>query len=154
MLARAGDVAQFGAHDLIVMLGCNDVQRDNDSNSSTRTSITEYERNLYSLLPSIRGEYSLFISSFPVCRERTGVRMETLKAYMDVAVSVARACGYDVWNLFRDISTEIIASYWADDGMHFNDGGHAMIANALTARLLNQPGFNQLEKRLRGHSAK
>jgi lysophospholipase L1-like esterase len=135
MLVRACDVARYGKHDLVVMLGCNDVPRVNDKAPHNRTVPAEYEKNLRSLLPLIKGEHSLFVSSFPVCPDRTGVQFESLEAYMSVARSVARECGYDVWDLFTELSNGIAVRFWAADGMHFNNEGHAMIASGLLDRL-------------------
>ena len=131
MLKRAGDVMEYGDHELIVMLGCNDVPRDEDRSPHLRTSLTEYESNLRSLLPVIQGSHSLLVSSFPVCYDRTGVRMETLKTYIDVAMSVARACGYEVWDLFGEVVNENTDQYLAPDGLHFNARGHEMIGGSL-----------------------
>jgi lysophospholipase L1-like esterase len=99
-----------------------------------RTALTEYESNVRALLRMVRGEYSLFISSFPVCVDRTGVRTDTLKAYMDVAISVARDFDYDVWDLFGELAGKNIDHYLADDGLHFNDQGHAMIAGEVQSK--------------------
>ena len=111
MLGRASAVPQTGGHDLIVLLGCNDVPRVNDATPHVRTTLGEYERNLCSLLPRIQGEFSLFVSSFPVCAARTGVSEEMLASYMEAAMTIAQDCGYEVWDLFRELQGSDIARY-------------------------------------------
>jgi lysophospholipase L1-like esterase len=136
MLARMQDVTQCGAHNLIVMLGCNDVPRDNDRSPAIRTTPAEYRDNLRLLLPAIQGTRSLFISSFPVCATRTGVHDETLAAYMQIALNMAAENGYDTWDLYGELKGTGLSPWWAPDGLHFNNDGHAMIASGVEARIL------------------
>ena len=64
MLERFAAVKSIPTYDLIVLLGCNDLPRDNDPCPSARTTLAEYSANLREILPKIQGERSLFISSF------------------------------------------------------------------------------------------
>ncbi len=131
MLARA-DAVRGSDHRLIVLLGCNDVPRANDTAPHRRATLEQYKHNLRALLPRIQGKSSLFISSFPVCAARTGVSEETLAAYMATARAVATECGFAVWDLYEELRGQDLTLYWASDGLHFNDAGHALIAARLS----------------------
>jgi lysophospholipase L1-like esterase len=124
-----------GEHSLIVLLGCNDVPRVNDKAPHRRATLDEYERNLRALLPLIRGANSLFISSFPVCATRTGVQEETLASYMAAASAVASECGYALWDLYGELKDTDLTPYWAKDGLHFNNEGHALLTTRLASYL-------------------
>lgn len=135
MLARAGNTVAAGTHDLIVMLGCNDLPRKNDSKPHIRTTLQEYERNLSALLRQIRGAHSLFISSFPVDPEKTGVPRDQFKDYMALATALAESNDYQIWDLYHELLDKDLTACWAEDGLHFNDAGHAMIAEGLIKRV-------------------
>lgn len=128
MLDRIAAVNSIPAYDLIVLLGCNDLARDDDQSPSVRTTLTEYSTNLRALLPQIRGERSLFISSFWVSTEQTGIKKMDFDSYMSVAIEIAGASGYSTWDLYHECRDEV-AEYWAADGLHFNDAGHQLIAD-------------------------
>jgi lysophospholipase L1-like esterase len=135
MLDRADIVAAHAPGDIVVLLGCNDVPRAEDRNPTIRTSISEYERIVQALLAKIRMRHSLFVSSFPVCEERTGVSVDVLSEYMDTALGVARSLGYAVWDLRGELQAPDLERFWAPDGLHFNDAGHEWIANGVASRL-------------------
>ena len=135
MLARAETAAALAPRDIIVLLGCNDVPRKNDDSKERRVPLAEYKINLQRILPTIKGEHSLFVSSFPVSSERTGVPADALSSYMAVALSIAAAAGYETWDLHGDLANSRLSSYYAPDGLHFNDAGHAMIASELAKRV-------------------
>jgi lysophospholipase L1-like esterase len=138
MLARVADVTSFGDHDLIVMLGCNDVPRENDTRPQIRTTREEYAQNLRSLLPMIQGSYSLFISSFPVSAAKTGVSEDVMAEYMEIATQIAAESGFALWDLFRELRGTDISAHWANDGLHFNNDGHAWLSSRLTEILSAQ----------------
>lgn len=127
MLERLAAVESIPTYDLIVLLGCNDLPRDNDQFASTRTTLPEYSANLQALLPKIRGKRSLFISSFSVSSEQTGVKKMDFDSYVTAAVQIAGENGYSIWDLYHE-SQDVVAKYWAADGLHFNDAGHQLIA--------------------------
>lgn len=132
MLARAGELEELRPYDLIVMLGCNDLPRTPESYAENRNDLAAYTRNLEELLPRIksRGGRNLFISSFPVCRERVGIEPALFAEYMGAALGVARAQGFEIWDLYA----EILASgrdYLSADGLHYGAEGHAMLAERL-----------------------
>ncbi len=144
MLLRAGEVKQDKPTHLIVMLGCNDMPRTSDGCPETRVSLEQYESNLNQILPTIRAPRSLFVSSFVVCPNRTGVSERDFARYMEVAMSTASRHGYEIWDLYRETKTTI-SRYWSDDGLHLADEGHQFIADSLL-RWLNVTATLQSRK--------
>lgn len=131
MLNRAEQTAALGAYDLVVILGCNDMPRNNGDTDPKRLPPDRYEANLKQLLATIRGRRSLFISSFPV----RVVSRAIFDDYMPRAVRVAREAGYEIWDLYAELRNRDLTSLWASDGVHFNDAGHQLIADGVLARL-------------------
>jgi len=135
MLARVETATAHTPRDIVVLLGCNDVPREDDENREQRVLLEEYEINLRRLLPLIKGKHSLFVSSFPVSSEQTGVQGKTLSEYMAVAQSIAATSGYETWDLHADLANSNLSLYYAPDGLHLNEAGHAMIARELATRI-------------------
>lgn len=142
MLARAGELAALRPYHLAVILGCNDFPRARDGNPSGRTSRDTYTANLRRLLGALRcddaGSRSLFISSFAVCEKRTGIPPALFADYMTAATGIARAHHYDVWDLYNETKADT-AQLLAADGLHFNDTGHAFIAQRVIRWLFAAP---------------
>jgi len=134
MLARIDALAPLRPYDLVVILGCNDLPRARDGNPAIRSSLDGYTDNLRRLLPAIRGRRSLFISSFAVSEERTGITPALFADYMDAVTGLARTSGYDIWDLYRE-TKDTVTLLLAADGLHFNDQGHALIAARVSAWL-------------------
>jgi lysophospholipase L1-like esterase len=128
-------VTVHAPYDLVVVLGCNDMPRANDKFPKNRTDLAEYTKNLDQMFARIKGTRSLFITSFPVSQEKTGVSPETFDQYMTAATEVARRHGYDIWDAYTELLGKA-APYWAEDGLHFNDAGHQMLAEAVVSRML------------------
>ena len=128
MLARIDELATLRPYELVVILGCNDLPRARDQNPANRTAPDVYATNLHRIFSTIKGGRSLFISSFAVSKERTGISPSLFEDYMGAATAIARSHGYDLWDLFNE--TKGRTEPWlADDGLHFNDAGHAFIAS-------------------------
>ena len=128
MMSRVTQTTALQPYDIIVLLGCNDLPRENDATPERRSSLNSYTAKLLSLLPAIKGRRSLFVSSFPVSERATGISPVLFGDYMASAVHSAASLGYEVWNLYREPG---ISDFLAPDGLHFNDRGHAFIANRL-----------------------
>jgi len=129
MLARADAISQMGEHDVVVMLGCNDLPRAHDPYAANRTSLGEYEQNLQRIWSKIRGSRSLLVTSFPVDVSRLGIEESQFEGYVNVATSTAQRAGFEVWDLYRQLlHGPDTPGFWAPDGLHFNDAGHAWIA--------------------------
>lgn len=131
MLARAERVALLKPYDIVILLGGNDVPRENDPNPGIRTSLEEYVENLGRLLSMLRGERSLFLSSFAVSERLTGVSGEKFSEYMSAAIQVARAAQYDVWDLHSE-TKPFISNFWSSDGTHVTDQGHQFIMEGVS----------------------
>ena len=130
MLQRRDRLHAYRPYDLIVLLGCNDMPRTNDGNSARRTGLDEYRDNLRLLLGDLRGERSIFVTSFPVDPARSGIAADVFAEYMACARHVSIACGYEVLDLYA----AVVASrrdHLAPDGIHFNAEGHRLIAELL-----------------------
>ncbi len=134
MLLRVTTVTAHSPHRLVVMLGCNDMPRAGDQQTQRRTSLEEYAANLRKLLPRIAGTPSLLITSFPVAAT-VGISDATFELYMSVASEVASGAGYGVWDLYAELKGRA-EPYWAADGLHFNDAGHAYIATRFVEAFL------------------
>ena len=134
MLQRAGELAMYRPYDLIVLLGCNDYPRANDAAPEVRTALEDYAQNLSELLPAIRGQRSLFITSFEVDPIRSGVSAEMFERYISLAREIAVASGYEILDLYRIIK-DSGRDYLAADGVHFNAQGHQAIADLVKAVL-------------------
>ncbi len=135
MLLRVTTVTVHSPHRLVVMLGCNDLPRKYDTQPDRRTLIEEYRNNLNALFPRIQGTQSLFITSFPVCTTRVTIGDEMFETYMAAAKKCAIDAGYEIWDLYEELRGKC-EPYWATDGLHFNDAGHALIAQAFVERFL------------------
>lgn len=127
MLRRVSELASYRPYSLVVQLGCNDFPREGDPSPASRTEKAEYLENVREMLTAIRGSHSLFISSFLVSEERSGISAATFDDRMPAAMETARTLGYDVWDLYAETRTGV-ADYLAADGKHFNAAGHEMIA--------------------------
>lgn len=138
MLARLDIVQTLAPYDLVVILGCNDMPRNNDQNTGIRTTLDEYRTNLEKILGTIKGTRSLFISSFSVSEEKTGISPSLFDTYMGAAIDLARSFQYDIWDLYGETKGKT-AHLLAADGVHFNDEGHALIAEKVGAWFLQAP---------------
>jgi lysophospholipase L1-like esterase len=144
MLNRVEQAEQYMPFDSVVILGCNDLPRERDGNVPRRTTIEQYTANLDAIFPRIRGEASLFVSSFRPDSERTGVLTSTMDQYMGVALDLARKHQFEIWDLYYELrDSPELPKYWANDGMHFNDAGHAMLADRLLQYLSKLPGYQR-----------
>lgn len=130
MLLRISTVTAHTPHDVVVILGCNDMPRTSDGPVNRRNPIDVYRANLDLLLKRIKGQSSLFISSFPA----RVVETETFDRYMAQAIESARNAGYLIWDLYAELKGRA-EPYWAPDGVHFNDAGHQYIAEGFLKRL-------------------
>lgn len=138
MLERAPKTAHERPYDLIVLLGCNDLPRANDKTPERRSTLASYREKTASLLAMIRGERSLFITSFAVAEKQTGIEASRFMQYVDAAISIATAQGYECWDLYRESKAGIEALLSAD-GLHMNAAGHRMIAERLVPWIQGKP---------------
>jgi lysophospholipase L1-like esterase len=114
----------------IVLLGSNDFPREKDGEPSRRVPLAEYAQNLTKILHLLGGPTSIFVSSFAVCPRRTGIQPTIFLLYTDVALKIAVSRQMTIWDLYTD-SQAWGDRYLADDGLHYNDAGHEVIADGL-----------------------
>jgi len=131
MVARLPQVQAELPARIIVLLGCNDLPRERDAWPQARASVTEYAQNLEDILRTLAGPETIFVSSFSVDPQRTGVSPATFAEYMGEAVKIAVSFKLPIWNLYAE-SLTFGDKYLAADGLHFNDAGHEMIAEHLS----------------------
>ena len=130
MLARLDRVRPHLPGKVIVLLGSNDMPRDRDGAPANRVSLDTYVENLEQLLSVLGGPEAIFVSSFAVCSDRTGVQSVTFATYMKVALKIATRRGMMVWDLYAE-SLKWGDRYLGEDGLHYNDAGHEMMAERL-----------------------
>ena len=130
MLIQSKKAENFKPYDLIVLLGCNDLPRKNDSKPQNRTTLDEYEQNLDKILTQIKGEKNTFITSFPVDFLKSGISSIHFESYIACAKSVAIKNQYEVIDLYSIIKNSQ-NDFLASDGMHFNSDGHQFIADLI-----------------------
>jgi len=134
MLKRAVKIERLKPYNIVVLLGCNDLPRANDATPEKRSVHEDYIRYLASLFYYLKGHRSLFISSFLVSEEATGISPKIFGEYMSQARSLAWSSHFDIWDLYGE-TKDTVSQYWTADGLHFNDAGHALIADKVDAWL-------------------
>lgn len=132
MLKRAVKLDPARKFDVVVLLGCNDVPRVNDATPEIRSEKDDYARYLASLFYYLKGRRSLFVTSFLVSEKLTGIPTTLFGEYVGLARSLAYSSHFDIWDLYAE-TKENVSQYWAEDGLHFNDAGHALITEKVAA---------------------
>lgn len=132
MLKRAVKLDPARQFDVVVLLGCNDVPRANDATPDVRSGKEDYARYLASLFYYLKGRRSLFVTSPLVSEKQTGISPDLFGEYMGLAHSLAYSSHFDICDLYAE-TKENVSQYWAGDGLHLNDAGHALIAEKVAA---------------------
>lgn len=128
MVSRLAEAQALQADQAVLLLGCNDLPRERDADPEARVALDDYARNLEKIFAAFLAAETVFISSFAVCPQRTGVSPEIFASYMRRALEKADAAGLRTWNLHEE-SLGWGDRYWAPDGLHYADAGHEMIAS-------------------------
>ncbi len=128
MLGRAPQLAELRPYDLVVLLGSNDIPRPGDSEPGRRATVDEYAERIDTLLEMIRGRRSLFISSFVIAALCASPENARFARYMEAVLAAATRHQYEIWDLYAETKDKLASHLWAEDGVHFGDAGHAMIA--------------------------
>lgn len=137
MLARFDKVRPYLPCATVIVLGCNDLPRERDAWPQNRVPLAEYEANLKMLLGELAHPQGIFVSSFRVCPQQTGVQPETFGRYMEAALMIADSLQMRVWDLYAE-SAGFGDKYLAQDGMHYNDAGHEFMAEQLHRMIIGQ----------------
>ena len=109
---------------VIMMLGGNDFPRNNDKNPSVRTSISVYKKNINAIFSACKGRQILFMTSYPVVVEKTGITLETHAKYMNCAREVAQKYKAHIIDVDALLNSKVKYSFMYSDGIHFNAKGH------------------------------
>jgi lysophospholipase L1-like esterase len=134
MLARLERVKRHLPARSIIFLGSNDLPRDRDSEPHRRTGLAEYKENVEEIVKVLGGSGSLFVTPFAVCPIRTGVQPAVFSAYLKAASKIAASYQMTIWDFYTE-SLDFGDRYLAEDGMHYHDAGHEVIAEGLLKRV-------------------
>ncbi len=119
---------------LTVMIGINDVWRRFGDRPLEAVPADEYQSTLVTLLRAVRdsGDADLYVASPYMIEGNTG---DPMRAAMDIYGGLAREVATEVEATFIDIQAAFDrvlahseACDWADDRIHPNQPGHAVIA--------------------------
>jgi len=130
MLPRIDQVRPHLPARVVVLLGSNDFVREADPEPLKRVPLTEHAQNVADILDVLGGPGTIFVSSFAVCQRRTGISPSVFASYMSEALKIATKRPITIW----DLHAESLAwgdRYLAEDGLHYNDAGHELIAERL-----------------------
>jgi lysophospholipase L1-like esterase len=136
MLARFGKLRPHLPSAAIVLLGSNDIPRDGDPWPQNRLPLPDYRVNVEIILKAFVHPGTLFVSSFLICPERTGMHPEVFAEYMGAALKIAASLDLAIWDLYAE-SLAFGGNYFAPDGVHYNDAGHEMIAERVWRMIKN-----------------
>ncbi len=135
MLLRLDDAKANLPGKVIILLGCNDMVRADDETPEKRTRLLAYEQYIKTLFEELNGPDTIFVTSFAVSQAKTGIDPEAFASYMAAARWIGGMRRLKTW----DLHTESLAwgdRYLTEDGLHYNDEGHEMIAERLLGLLL------------------
>jgi lysophospholipase L1-like esterase len=131
-----GDVIDEQPDVLTVMIGINDVWRRFGDRPLEAVPVDEYQSTLVTLLRAVRerGDTDLYVGS-PYMIERD--TSDPMRAAMDIYGGLAREVAQEVGAVFIDVQAAFDrvlrhtgSDDWADDRIHPNQPGHAVIALA------------------------
>jgi lysophospholipase L1-like esterase len=134
MLARFDEVKAQLPCRAVVLLGSNDIPRNGDAFPQNRTTLDEYRKNVKIILSAFAGPQTVFVSSLLICQKRTGMDPEVFAKYMGEALKIARSLDMKVWDLYAK-SLTWGDKYFVEDGVHYGDVGHEMIAEQVAAMM-------------------
>lgn len=129
-----GDVLDERPDVLTVMIGINDVWRRFDGHPLDAVPADEYQSTYVTLLRAVRerGEADLYVGSpFMIEPNREDPMRQAMDAYGGLAREVAEEVGatfIDVQAAFDRVLAHSTSGDWADDRIHPNQPGHAVIA--------------------------
>ena len=129
---------------LIINLGINDSWQDAGKKGTSRIPINKYKHNLTFFIDGIRrnGGKVILLTPNPLGKKYNGFHKRRLKKYVTVTRQLAKNEDIpfvDTWKLFYDYvhkMDEGIDRLFLD-GMHPNDTGHELIANAIAKEIIS-----------------
>ncbi len=140
MLARLADLNIPEDSLVIVSLGINDVARINEDNPN-RVPLEEYKENVSKILDALLEKAQVFYKTqFPVDFENKGIDADFCRSYVKTALAVAQSKNIPSLDLIPLLEAHgNWQAFLAADGIHFNDDGHAFMAQALFTALQALP---------------
>lgn len=129
-----GDVIDEQPDVLTVMIGINDVWRRFGDRPLEAVPADEYQSTLVTLLRSVRETRNttiLVASPYMIEADTSGPMRSAMGIYGSLAREVADevdASFIDIQAAFDQVLAHSESSDWADDGIHPNQAGHAVIA--------------------------
>jgi len=137
-------VLAYHADWVTINFGINDSWQDAGKNTPSRIPFKEYKHNLSFFINGIKnqGGKVILLTPNPIGKKYRGFHERRLKKYMKAVKRLAKKNSIpliDTWKLFpeyvRTKDEEIDALLL--DGMHPNDQGHEIIAEALSKIIIN-----------------
>jgi acyl-CoA thioesterase-1 len=116
-----------------ILIGINEVWRRYDSNSPT--SVETYEKNYRTLLEKIRAKLDARIVLLEPFLLHVPEDRHTWREDLDPKIDAVRRLAVEFQTellpldgIFAQAATQAPAAYWAPDGVHPSEEGHALIA--------------------------
>jgi lysophospholipase L1-like esterase len=126
MAPRLGSLKPHLPAPAILLLGSNDFPREGDPEPWRRVELADFRANLEKIFAAFAAGPTIFVTSFQV----RWVTPEIFRAYTEVALELARARAFTIWDLHAE-SLAFGEKYLCEDGIHYNDAGHELIAKRL-----------------------
>lgn len=128
------DVLNPNPHWVVIAFGINDAWQDNGRDSACRIPIEQYIKNLTYFIDEIQKKngQAILLTPNPIGRKYENWRFEKLKEYAEATKRLAihkKAALVDVWAIFHQKTDNIDTLLL--DGMHPNDKGHELVAEAI-----------------------
>ena len=127
---------------MIICFGINDAWQDEGKRGPSRISPGQYRKNLLGFQQELsrRGGETIFLGPNPLGSKYTSFRMHRLRKYHRITRRVARSTRSDWINTFRLFKKDPIPAVASIDqllldGMHPNDAGHEIIADAIWQKI-------------------
>lgn len=125
---------------MVLCFGINDAWQDEGRHGRSRIPAREYRQNLrvFQEKVAIQGGRTIFLGPNPLGERYAAYRNHRMGRYMRISRRVARSTHSDWLNtrkLFRRTAGEGGIDRLLMDGMHPNDAGHEIIANAILDKI-------------------
>lgn len=130
---------------VIISFGINDSWQDQGPDSPARISLDKFKQHLSYFIEKIKAVHgtAILMTPNPLGKRFEKYRHQQLKKYRNTCLSIARKHNIeavDAWGIFRRKSRN--ASNGIDsllmDGMHPNDSGHTLMADAVLQIILKK----------------
>ena len=138
------DVLSHSPHWIIINFGLNDAYQDQGIGGESRIPLTQYRRNIKYYIEKIeeQGGKVILLPPNPLGSKYEQFRIDQVRKYADCIRDIAKEQDLilvDSWELFyghaNAIHTDKNIDFLYLDGIHPNDEGHELIAEALFKQL-------------------